>query len=364
MTPAEGRVSLHWDRYRPRHARIEFVDEGRASFAREHLEAAFGTVIEAVLERLRGNAETLVAGNSLAASWNAIHALEPAEQEFSRAAALLGIDPFDVRDDAADAIVAFWDHAEPAIREDVLASVGSESLTRAGEWLDGALRTLAEGGNDAGNDWRGVRGELPAFARLRTLGTRLRVGARRARSVGGGGRPVRLRRPGPAGDRALRDTDTIQSHSGPRGGRDTRVHDSTQRGVGYSLSRCQSPWRLLGAIRAGSGDAQLARDGPAGPIESVRGRVSRSCRVLARAPRRRFCRRRTNRRDQSRVRRFERARSAADSEPRVGSGRSLLTRPARLRPSALQARGLRPPKGGYAPVRRRMIQCGHFAVSA
>ena len=163
MTPAERRVTLHWDRYRPRHARIEFVDEGRASFAREDLESAFGAVIEAVLERLRGNAETRVAGDSLGVSWNAINALDPAEREFSRAAALLGIDPFDVRDDVSDAIVAFWDHAEPAIREDVLASVGSESLARVGEWLDGALRTLAEGANDAGNDWRGVRGELPAL---------------------------------------------------------------------------------------------------------------------------------------------------------------------------------------------------------
>ena len=188
MTPADGRVSLHWERYRPRHARIEFVDEGRASFSREDVESAFRPVIEAVLERLCSSAQTVAAGDALAASWHAINTLDPDEREFSRAAALLGVDPFDVRDDLADAIAAFWAHAEPAVREDVLASVSAESLGRVGTWLDGALGALAECADDAGSDWGGIRGELPPLPEAEpwTRGYALARAVRDRLGAGGG----------------------------------------------------------------------------------------------------------------------------------------------------------------------------------
>lgn len=162
MIPASDRVHLQWARYKPRHARIEFVDEGHESVDRKELEAEFRHLIDAVIERLHGRPETGAAADNLGRAWNAINDLDTDEREFSRAAALLGIDPFDVQDSVADAIVAFWERADPSIREDALAIASENSLTRVGMWLDEAIETLA--GDQNNNDWADIRGALPPLA--------------------------------------------------------------------------------------------------------------------------------------------------------------------------------------------------------
>lgn len=63
MTPTSGRMHLQWTRYKPRHAQIEFVDEGQESVEREALETEFRHCIAAVLERLHGHPETAAAAN-------------------------------------------------------------------------------------------------------------------------------------------------------------------------------------------------------------------------------------------------------------------------------------------------------------
>ena len=155
-------MQLQWTRYKPRHARIEFVDEGRESVECEALESEFRNLIDAVIERLHGRPDTGAAADSLGRAWNAINDLDADEREFSRATALLGIDPFDVRDSVADKIVAFWERADPSIREDALAIASESSLTRVGRWLDEAIDTLAEDQNS--NDWADIRSTLPPLA--------------------------------------------------------------------------------------------------------------------------------------------------------------------------------------------------------
>ena len=159
IVPASGRMHLRWNRYKPCHARIEFIDEGRESVEPAELESEFRGLIEAVLERLYGNAETTAAADALGASWNAINSLDTDEMEFCRAAALLGIDPFDVQDHVAAALAAFWEQADPSVRDDALASANADSLNRLGTWLDDAIGTLAE--DDRDSDWSGIRKELP-----------------------------------------------------------------------------------------------------------------------------------------------------------------------------------------------------------
>lgn len=158
-TSAFGRMQLRWTRYKPRHARIEFVDEGRQSVEREALEPEFRDLIDAVLERTRGRPETSAAAEGLDRAWNAVNDLDADEREFSRAAALLGIDPFDVPDHMADDLVAFWERADPALREDALAIAGEDSLRRVADWLDETLETVAA--ERCQNDWSTIRRELP-----------------------------------------------------------------------------------------------------------------------------------------------------------------------------------------------------------
>ena len=158
MTRAVGGMRLEWARYRPEYARIEFVDEGQHDVAPEELEQEFRNLIDAVLERLHGNPETHAAAESLGRAWAAVNELDAEELEFSRAAALLGVDPFDVPDDVAGAVVAFWERADPAVREDALAVASEDSLGRVADWLDGALRTVVDAGQ--GGDWPDVRRAL------------------------------------------------------------------------------------------------------------------------------------------------------------------------------------------------------------
>ena len=161
-TSAFGRMQLRWTRYKPRHAPIEFVDEGRQSVEREALEPEFRNLVDAVLERVHGDPEASSAAEGLDRAWNAVNDLDAGEREFSRGAALLGIDPFDVPDDVADDLVAFWERADPALREDALATVGEGSLRHVADWLDEALETVAAERRQ--NDWSTIRRELPPLS--------------------------------------------------------------------------------------------------------------------------------------------------------------------------------------------------------
>ena len=186
MTPESGRMHLQWARYRPRYARIEFVDEGRQSVEREELELEFRNLIDAVLERLHGHPEMGAAAENLRRAWNAVNDLDASELDFSRAAAQLGIDPFDVQDDVADAIVTFWERADPSVREDVLTIASGESLRRVADWLDGAIETLAEEQHE--NDWSDFRRALRVIPEAEpwTRGYALARAAREQMGVNGG----------------------------------------------------------------------------------------------------------------------------------------------------------------------------------
>lgn len=160
MVPTAGRINLEWKRWKPQHARVEFIDEAKTSVDREELEPEFRTLIEAVLERLRNWGGRDAAAEFLGGTWKAIQSLDADERDFCRAAALLGIDPFDVQDSAADAIAEFWENTEPSIRDEALASAGENSLPRVRKWLDDARATLERAGRET--DWTAIRNEMPA----------------------------------------------------------------------------------------------------------------------------------------------------------------------------------------------------------
>jgi len=163
MAPSvDGMEQLRWTRWQPQHARIEFVAEGNASVARRQLQNELEGIVEAVLERLRGfgRQQDLVVPD-LQDSWRAIKELDPDEREFCRAAALLGVDPFTVHQEAAEAIATFWQRTAPAIREDMLAGLEDSTLPQASPWLDQTREMLERQDGESGTEWAAVRGGLP-----------------------------------------------------------------------------------------------------------------------------------------------------------------------------------------------------------
>ena len=155
MIPDSGQMKLEWTKYKPEHARIEFVDEGQYCVEQEELESQFRDLIEKVLERLYSNPETAATAENLGRDWFAINNLDADELEFSRAAALLGVDPFDVRDHVAHDIVAFWEQADPFVREDALALASGDLLNPVANWLSDATETLAQ--EQQNNNWSDIR---------------------------------------------------------------------------------------------------------------------------------------------------------------------------------------------------------------
>lgn len=195
VVPASGRMHLRWTRSQPRYARIEFVDESETYVERAQLEQEFRMIIDAVFERIRGSGRHEHAVESLADAWEAVNALDSDEQEFSRAAALLGIDPYEVSDDVASAVIDFWETVDPSIREDALASAGEESLRSVGRWLHDALDTLATA--ESGREWPRVREGVSVkvtgapwtrgYDLARRIRSELAVGERRFEFDGGAG---------------------------------------------------------------------------------------------------------------------------------------------------------------------------------
>ena len=158
MVQSSGRMHLRWTRWAPRHASIEFVDEDETFVSRADLETEFRTIVEAVVERLRSMDAGSPASVSLVEAWDAINSLDPEEEEFSGAAALLGIDPFDVENSMAETIAAFWQRAAPSIREEALASADERTLPRVSEWLEHTIETLQTA--ERKSDWTKIRASL------------------------------------------------------------------------------------------------------------------------------------------------------------------------------------------------------------
>lgn len=159
MFPNADRIHLEWSNWKPPHARTEFIGAGQAVVGRQELESEFRGLIEAVLTRLRGIPRGTEVCEFLSSDWEAINSLAEEEVEFVQAAALLGLDPIDMQDSVADAIVEFWETSQPSIRQEVLASADEESLSHVGRWLQDSLARLEE--SDHGTGWAAVREAAP-----------------------------------------------------------------------------------------------------------------------------------------------------------------------------------------------------------
>ena len=159
IAPSSERIHLVAKRWEPAHASISFVEEVDTYVEIKELRREFQRLIDFVLRRLKSldDAEDAF---QLSVAWAAINNLDPEEQEFSRAAAMCGIDPFDVDDNISEAIVAFWERTEPSIREEALAAADTHSLPELGDWLVDAVEGLASVGNE--NRWNEIRDHVPA----------------------------------------------------------------------------------------------------------------------------------------------------------------------------------------------------------
>ena len=152
--PVGAEVGLVWNDRNPDHTSLQFIDSGSTRMSAETLCAELTRLIKAVLERAAGVPESA----RLRDTWAAIQGLNQEELEFTRAAALLGIDPFDVDEELSEALVRFWNDNDQHLREDALALADEDTLPQVQQWMNRGLRTLEA--FDKPLEWNSVRDEL------------------------------------------------------------------------------------------------------------------------------------------------------------------------------------------------------------
>ena len=145
--------------WKPEYGRISFIKGIDAFIARKELQSEFKRLIERVLKRLEKFNFQSEEVSSLFETWTAIQGLDSKEREFCRAAAILGIDPFDVDDDVAAKLTRFWNRFEPSIREEALAVADARSLQELGDWIESAIGELSS--KQRNGFWQEFRDSMP-----------------------------------------------------------------------------------------------------------------------------------------------------------------------------------------------------------
>ena len=143
IAPSSDRIHVQVERWRPKHGAIEFVEGVDAYLEPPELRSELAKLVDAVIRRLNSLDNQSEDARRLADNWHAINSLDTDEREFSCAAAMYGIDPFDVDDRVAGELVAFWQRVEPSIREDALATADPHSLSSLSHWLVQAVDKLS-----------------------------------------------------------------------------------------------------------------------------------------------------------------------------------------------------------------------------
>ena len=123
LKPMSESIQVSWRQRESLHPRS--VHQRTECVSREDLEAQARKVVEEVLNRLR---EHDVDVKHLETEWKALNDLDPEEQEFCRAAALLGEDPFDIEDSRADEILARRTATVASFRDETPAAANASGL--------------------------------------------------------------------------------------------------------------------------------------------------------------------------------------------------------------------------------------------
>ena len=160
VTPSGAKTALIWKRYEPQWAKVEFLDQGRASVDKLEFLYACGQMIDAVVRRLTacGIEDTL-----LHEEWAAIQATEVDEEElkFCETAAGLGWDPYDLNDSKRDDIFLLADELGELIDEAVQA-VNAADLRSQAQAIVSAIKSVKQ---ENALPLHGLRAMSAAFSR-------------------------------------------------------------------------------------------------------------------------------------------------------------------------------------------------------
>ena len=148
----DGAIHVRAKQWNPKHSPIEFRSEFEYTLDRSELEKEFSSLVDNVIERLRRKE---IPCEFLESEWQAIKSLDQEEYEFCQAAALLGLDPFNLDPQAATHIADIWNGSDPLIRDEMMLCADKNSLEEVHGWINDSIEFANQ--SASGTDWPKVR---------------------------------------------------------------------------------------------------------------------------------------------------------------------------------------------------------------
>ena len=142
IAPTDGAIVMRWEVGHPEFSSIRFARYGEERVPTNEVEDAFRSLVEDTLRKARRGNSPL---EDLEDAWQDICNLDEDECEFARAAALIGLDPFEIEDRYADGITEFWQGVPSSIREDALRGMETmQSISTVQKLIIRGLYVLLE----------------------------------------------------------------------------------------------------------------------------------------------------------------------------------------------------------------------------
>jgi hypothetical protein len=138
-------LQLRWESELLTHHRVEFLESGSTYVDIEPLQRNLRSFITAVVTRLT---TSNITDSFLQREWDIVGNTIGEDADFCIAAATLGLDPYDVDDDVAEAIVAVAEAIPPGIRREFLSVANRELLREESDDVATAIETARANGSD------------------------------------------------------------------------------------------------------------------------------------------------------------------------------------------------------------------------
>src|SRR5450756_296322 len=147
----EGAVTrIVWTQDHHRHLTpVRFASDGYEIIPTDELQIELAGVVDRILERL---AESGLRKTPLAEEWSAVGKADDEEKAFCRTVARVGLDPYSVSDEMADAVVGIAGKLPVDIRDDFFDSADVTALAGAAAWARRAIPVAGRAAGKAARD--------------------------------------------------------------------------------------------------------------------------------------------------------------------------------------------------------------------
>lgn len=150
------RMQLHWDRANMPSKRVEFMNYGTRLVDRAQVENELTRFVSVVIERLRSEG---VLETPLQKDWDAINKLDADERAFCKAAAMAGLDPFDLSEGDDEALISASERVPKSLLDDLLSIINGKAFAPALKEVD-ELQKLVQKAKRTSKELLKLRAEL------------------------------------------------------------------------------------------------------------------------------------------------------------------------------------------------------------